>query len=518
VGRVLIEFRLLGQVEVWRDGHRLELGGRKQRAVLTALLVRAGRVVSLDQLIDDLWPEHPPARAAATVQVFVSNLRRALEPDRPRGTPASLLVTSAPGYVLTPEPGAIDAREFVRLAREGRRALDDEDPELAAELLARADGLWRGPALNDVLDAPFAQAEAARLEELRLSCAEDRVDAELSLGRHNVVVADVERRVARHPMRERSRAQLMLSLYRSGRQADALEVYRSGRRVLRDELALEPGASLRELERAVLRQDPDLAWEPPEPVILDPVTAPPTRSPDDEPGRVLVVDDSGVNRQLLVRALTELGHQVRAVEHGRRALEVLRGEDSGGPEPGFDVVLLDLLMPVMDGYATLAEIKADERLSHLPVIMVSAVHELESVVRCIDLGATDYLPKPFSAAVLRARLRSSLAAKRLRDVERDYLRRVDEVVAAEPIGLDEETARDDVVGRLARRLQGMTREVTAREAALREEIAALRAEIDRVHADAARPPAGAARPPADAARPPAGAGRPPARSGCKDGR
>lgn len=496
-----IEFRLLGQVEAWHDSRRLELGGRKQRAVLAALLVRAGRVVSLEQLIDDLWPDNPPVRAAATVQVFVSNLRRSLEPERPRGAPASVLVTSAPGYVLRAGPGAIDAHEFVRLADEGRRALEDDDGELATELLSRAGTLWRGPALADVLDAPFAQAEAARLEEMRLSCAEDRIDAELSLGHHNTVVPELEQRVSRHPMRERLRAQLMLALYRSGRQADALEAYRTGRQVLNDELGLEPGAPLRALEQAVLRQDPDLAWEPPERVIRDSpaMTAGPTSTGDDEPGRVLVVDDSGVNRRLLVRALTELGHEVRAAEHGRRALEMLRegspdGTDSGGDgtDPGFDVVLLDLLMPVLDGYSTLAEIKADERLNHLPVIMVSAVHELESVVRCIDLGATDYLPKPFSAAVLRARLRSSLAAKRLRDVERAYLRRVDEVVSSEPGGLaeraEQETSRDDVVGRLARRLLQMTRDVSAREAALRQEIAALRSEIDRVHAAAGGEP------------------------------
>ena len=488
-GRVLIEFRLLGQVEVWRDGNRVEVGGPKQRAVLSALLVRAGRVVSLDQLIDDLWPGVPPARAAATVQVFVSNLRRALEPDRPRGGPPRLLVTSAPGYVLHAEPGAIDAHEFVRLAEQGRLALDDDDHGRAAELLARAAALWRGAALADVVDAPFAQAEAARLEELRLCCADDLVEAELSLGRHTAVVAELEQRVGRHPMRERPRAQLMLALYRSGRQADALAVYRAGRRVLHDELGLEPGAPLQALEQAVLRHDPDLAWEPPEPVIREtvPSGAAPTSAlifeePGEEPGRVLVVDDSGINRRLLVAALTELGHEVRAAEHGRRALEMLRGSQDSGD--GFDVVLLDLLMPVMDGYSTLAAIKADTRLNHLPVIMVSAVHELESVVRCIDLGATDYLPKPFSAAVLRARLRSSLAAKRLHDVERNYLRRVDEFVAGEPAGFDEETARDDVVGRLARRFQQMTRDVTAREAALHEEIAALRAEIDRTRAEA----------------------------------
>ena len=431
-----IEFRLLGQVEVWHDGRRLELGGRKQRAVLAALVVRAGRVVSLDQLIDDLWPEAPPARAAATVQVFVSNLRRVLEPERARGTPASLIVTSGSGYVLRAGPGAIDAHQFVRLAEQGRRALEDDDGEAASELLTRAGALWRGPALADVLDAPFAQAEAARLDEMRLACAEDRIDAELSLGHHNTVVPELEERVSRHPMRERLRAQLMLALYRSGRQADALEAYRTGRQVLNDELGLQPGAPLRALEQAVLRQDPDLAWEPPERVIRDGpdagVAGLPLPAPrrDDRPGRVLVVDDSGVNRRLLVRALTEQGHEVRAAENGRRALEMLREGVSTGA--GFDVVLLDLLMPVMDGYSTLAEIKADERLDQLAVIMVSAVHELESVVRCIDLGATDYLPKPFSAAVLRARLRSSLATKR---------------------------------------------HVSGREAALREEIAALRMQI-----------------------------------------
>ena len=426
--RALIRFRLLGQVEAWRAGERVELGGRKQRAVLASLLVRAGRVVSLDQLIDDLWPEHPPARAAATVQVFVSNLRRALEPDRPRGAPGTVLVTASRGYLLSVEPERVDAHEFTALAEQGRAALDGDDPEQAAAVLRRASELWRGPALADVPDAPFARAEAARLEELRLGADEDRIDAELALGRHSALVAELEQRVQRHPMRERLRAQLMLALYRCGRQADALQAYRAGRRVLHDELGLEPGSRLRELEQAVLRHDPDLAWEPPAPVMLP---SPTEELPGDEPGRVLVVDDSGVNRRLLVAALTELGHEVHAAENGRRALELLRERAAVG---GFDVVLLDLLMPVMDGYATLAEIKADPALDHIPVIMVSAVPELESVVRCIELGATDYLPKPFSAAVLRARLRSSLAAKRLRDVERGNLRRLEAVVAERGVG------------------------------------------------------------------------------------
>lgn len=417
------EFRLLGQVEAWHAGRRVELGGPKQRALLAALLVRAGRVVPVERLIDDLWPEHPPPRATATVQVFVSNLRRALEPDRRRGAPAAVLLTAGSGYRLAVEPDAVDALRFTALAAQGRAALAADDPEHAAELLRRAVDLWRGPALADVPDAPFARAEAARLEELRLGAVEDRVEADLATGRHADLVADLERRVRRHPLRERLRAQAMLALYRCGRHADALETFREGRRHLADELGLEPGAQLRELERAILHHDPDLAWEPPTPLVL-PATA---AAVPEEPGRVLVADDSGVNRRLLVAALTGLGHEVRAVENGRRALEVLREAEADGH--GFDVVLLDLLMPVQDGYATLAAIKADPAVDHLPVIMVSAVPELESVVRCIELGATDYLAKPFSAAVLRARLNSSLAAKRRRDGERDHLRRLEAEIA-----------------------------------------------------------------------------------------
>jgi DNA-binding SARP family transcriptional activator/CheY-like chemotaxis protein len=443
-------FRLLGQVEARRDGHRIELGGRKQRALLAALLVRCGRVVALDQLIDDLWPDDPPARAAATVQVFVSGLRRGLEPGRARGEPARVLVTAAPGYLVDVDPESVDAHAFGRIVGEGRTALDGDDPERAADLLRAADALWHGPALADITGMPFARLEATRLEELRLSAVEDRVEAELALGRHVALVAELEQLVGRHPLRERPKAQLMVALYRSGRQAAALEVYRAGQRLLRDELGLEPGARLRELERAVLRHDPELAWEPAGEVVVAPsaLAQPPEL---DEPGRVLVVDDSGVNRRLLVAALSDLGHEARAVANGRAALELLRADT-------FDVVLLDLLMPVLDGFATLAAIKADPGLAHVPVIMVSAVPELDSVVRCIDLGATDYLAKPFSSAVLRARLRSSLAAKRLRDVERDRLRDAEHT------------------------LHRMTREVHDRETALRAEIAALRAEIGRSRA------------------------------------
>lgn len=424
---VCLEFRLLGRVEVYRDGQPVDVGGPKQRAVLASLLLRVRRVVSVDQLVDDLWPEQPPARAAATVQVFVSQLRRALEPERSRGKAATVLVTASPGYLLDIEPDAVDAHAFADLVVRGREALDAGDPERAAQLLLRAEEMLRGPALAGVPVTPFVRAAAARLTELHLGAAEDRIDAELALGRHAALVAELEQWVRRHPLRERLRAQLMLGLYRCGRQVEALATYRETRRVLHDELGLEPGVRLRELEQAVLRQDPGLAWQPPAPAVaapavaaVAPLTVPAARaelatpahepSAADRPGRVLVVDDTAVNRKLLAAAVTELGHEVETAENGHRALEVLRAADDG--PRGFDIVLLDLLMPVLDGYATLAEIKADPALAAVGVIMVSAVPELESVVRCIELGAIDYLPKPYSSTMLRARLRASLQARR----------------------------------------------------------------------------------------------------------
>jgi DNA-binding SARP family transcriptional activator/CheY-like chemotaxis protein len=405
-----LEFRLLGRVEVLRDGQPVDVGGPKQRAVLASLLLRARRVVSVEQLIDDLWPQQPPARAAATVQVFVSQLRRTLEPERSRGQAATVLVTASPGYLLDIEPEAVDAHVFAGLVVRGREALQAGDPEQAARLLLRAEEMTRGPALADVPVTPFVLAAAARLGELHLGAVEDRIDAELSLGRHAALVAELEQWVHRHPLRERLRAQLMLGLYRCGRQVEALATYRETRRVLHDELGLEPGVRLRELEQAVLRQDSALAWPPPTPPTTTP--QPGTHSEPasaDRPGRVLVVDDNGINRTLLAAAVAQLGHEVETAEDGHRALEVLRAAQDG---PGrFDLVLLDLLMPVLDGYATLAQLKADPALAAVPVIMVSAVPELESVVRCIELGAIDYLPKPYSSTMLRARLRSSLQAR-----------------------------------------------------------------------------------------------------------
>jgi two-component system, cell cycle response regulator len=200
-------------------------------------------------------------------------------------------------------------------------------------------------------------------------------------------------------------------------------------------------------------------------------------------GRILIVDDNQINRRLLQRLLESEGYAVESAEHGRQALDRLQ-YDATHP---FDVVLLDILMPELDGYRTLAAIKGDDALRHLPVIMISAVDELESVVRCIEMGATDYLPKPFNPAVLRARINASLAGKRLRDLELEYLEQVDHVIAAavavevgayDSTTLDGVASRDDALGQLARVFQRMANEVRTREERLRQQVQELRIEID----------------------------------------
>jgi DNA-binding SARP family transcriptional activator/class 3 adenylate cyclase len=253
-----MEYGILGPLEVTAGGRPVLLAGVKQRSLLAILLLHAEHVVSTDRLIDLLWEEEPPGTAPNTLQVYVSQLRKLLEPGRGRGQRGSVLVRQSPGYVLHVGPDQIDARRFERLAAEGRRAMDEGMPEVAADVLGRALALWRGPALADFSYEPFARNETARLEELRMSAWEERIEAELALGRHPDVVGELEALVSQHPLREGLRRQLMLALYRSGRQAEALQAYQDARKVLDDELGIEPSSSLRELEAAILRQESSL--------------------------------------------------------------------------------------------------------------------------------------------------------------------------------------------------------------------------------------------------------------------
>lgn len=252
-----MEFRILGPLEVYEDERRVELGGARQRALLAILLTRANHVVSKDRLIDELFGEEPRESAASLLQVYVSRLRKALEPGRKRRQQTGIVVTKAPGYLVRVEPDELDLERFERLAEEGRTALAAA-PEVARERFAEALALWRGPALADFELEPFAQGESRRLEELRLAVVEDRIDADLALGRHATLVGELESLVDLHPLRERLRGQLMLALYRSERQAEALDVYQATRRTLVDELGIEPSGRLQDLERAILRQDPEL--------------------------------------------------------------------------------------------------------------------------------------------------------------------------------------------------------------------------------------------------------------------
>jgi DNA-binding SARP family transcriptional activator len=245
----LLEFHVLGPVEVSADGRPVSLPAAKPRALLATLLLSSNRVVSVDRLIDDLWGEEPPETATKALQGYVSQLRKALGADR--------LVTKPRGYSLRVEEGELDLDRFERLAREGRELLAGGDSKAAAKRLAEALELWRGAPLAEFSE-PFARDAGARLEDARLAALEERIEADLALGRHARLIPELEELVAREPLRERPRAQLMLALYRSGRQADALELYRRTRETLSEELGIEPSLELQELERRMLQHDPTL--------------------------------------------------------------------------------------------------------------------------------------------------------------------------------------------------------------------------------------------------------------------
>jgi DNA-binding SARP family transcriptional activator len=261
-----MDFHILGPIEAIEGDRPLALGGAKQRALLGMLLLHANEVVSSDRLIDQLWAGERREEAVRALQVAVSRLRKALEPDRAVGGDSGVVVTRSPGYELRTDPERLDVKRFEALVSAGRRALVAGQARGARAKLDEALALWRGPPLADLAYESFCQAEISRLEELRLAALEERIAADLELG-HADVVAELEGLTDQHPLRERLRGQLMLALYRSGRQAEALEAYRRTRRVLVEELGIEPGRELRELHQAILRQDPELdlvtAIEPP---------------------------------------------------------------------------------------------------------------------------------------------------------------------------------------------------------------------------------------------------------------
>ncbi|HEV3471919.1 MAG TPA: BTAD domain-containing putative transcriptional regulator, partial [Actinomycetota bacterium] len=247
-GRV-IELRVLGPVEVLRNGQMVRIPGDRERALLALVVIERGGVLSTDQLIDRLWGDHLPDNPSNALQAVVSRLRRAI------GNEA--IVTKKPGYALGIELDAIDASRFEDLL-ERATAVGLEEPARTSRLLAEALSLWRGPAYADLAYEDLARDERSRLEELRIAAMEEKVAADLALGRNREALMELERLIVDHPLRERLRAQLMLALYRAGRQSDAVAAYQETRRVLAEELGLDPGPELENTYQLILRQDPSL--------------------------------------------------------------------------------------------------------------------------------------------------------------------------------------------------------------------------------------------------------------------
>ena len=319
-----MEFRLLGNLEVAVGGVPVDVGGTQPRTVLAMLLVSGGRVVPAESIIDALWGDSPPASAAGTLQSYVSRLRRALGPGAAKGEASRVLVWDPPGYKLVIDPQALDARRFEALADRGRERLQAGDPGGARALLDEGLALWRGPALLEFAHLDFAWGFAARLEERKLVATEDRVEADLRLGRHDSVVGELAELVAEHQLREQLRHHLALALYRSGRQAEALRVLDDARRTLRDQLGIDPGRPLVDLEAAILAQDLALTAEP-VPERRAPAALPEPASPGPGPGGDAVPPPPG-----LVGREVELRQAIAALDEARAAARVVLVEGEPG--------------------------------------------------------------------------------------------------------------------------------------------------------------------------------------------
>jgi WD40 repeat protein/DNA-binding SARP family transcriptional activator len=342
-----MDFRILGPLEALEEGDRVALGGSRQRALLAVFLLHANETLSTDRLIDELWGERPPTTAGKTVQVRISRLRKALTAGSDDSAGNGLLVTRDYGYELRLDPDRLDSHHFERLAAEGRRELAAGRAEAAVSALERALSLWRGEPLGDLAYEPFAQLEIGRLRDMRVVVREQLVDAKLALGGHSDVVGELEALIGENPLRERLRGQLMLALYRCERQADALQAYQDARRRLVEELGIEPGQRLRDLERAILAQDPALQLPPLEAVEPPPVLGASTQLV----GREAEVDwlreqwrrsHGGAGRLVLIAGpggmgKTRLAAELAAEAH-REGGEVLHISRLGAPDAGREVL------------------------------------------------------------------------------------------------------------------------------------------------------------------------------------
>jgi DNA-binding SARP family transcriptional activator len=389
LGSAQVDFGILGPLEA-RDGDRLvPLGGARQRAVLALLLTRANEVVSRDWLIDELWGEHPPESAVNVLQTYVSHLRKELSADR--------LVTKPPGYMIRVQRDELDLYRFEDLASEA----DGAEPALTAERLRAALDLWRGPALAEFAYDPFAQATITRLEDLRLTVLERRIEAELALGRHAELAGELEVLTHEHPLREGFRRQLMLALYRSGRQAEALAAYQDARRVLVDQLGIDPSPSLQDLERAILRQEPALD-------LREPNGAPPQPSePATTDRSILVVPRDDANTLALLSIAEPLARRpprelivARLLERGEEAaptterLAALRDDLAGR---GLQVRIAAYTSPTLGDDAVQLATEQD-----VDLVLVDTPNLLEHGIPDRDLGGI-LRNSPSDVAVLVSR-------------------------------------------------------------------------------------------------------------------
>jgi len=401
--RVVLEFGILGPLEVVGEtGAAVRLGGPRQRATLAILLLHSNSVVSVDDLADALYAGAAPVTAVTQVQRQISELRKAVGSE-------SVIETRSPGYLIRLAPDQLDLHRFERLTGEASRALADGEVQPAADLLREALGLWRGAPLADLAYESFAQAAIERLREIRVGALELRIEADLALARHSQLVGELEELVAEHPLREGFRGQLMLALYRSGRQAEALEVYRKTREALVDELGIEPTPALHQLERAILAQDQSLdlerntgsrvsaARQLDRAVLV-------VASADDVVDTLLTVAEplaSFPPRELIIARLLRDEGDLRQValrlNERRASLDVAaRAAVFTAADPAGEVVRLaglhDVALVLLDAPPNLAEDQLPEELART---LARSPADVAVVTKAVDLEAGDGVFVPF---------------------------------------------------------------------------------------------------------------------------
>ncbi|MEU4325326.1 BTAD domain-containing putative transcriptional regulator [Nonomuraea dietziae] len=398
----MVTFSALGPFQVCLDAIPLDLGGQRQMAVLARLLVARGRAVPVTTLIDELWPGDPPAQALSTIQGYVSRLRRALEPDRAPRSEAAVLVSAPPGYALRAATDQVDCWRFERLARADGTAAEIWDATEAAL------GLWRGPALAEFAELGWASTEAGRLEELRLVAVERRAEAGLRLGQAASLVPDLEAHAAAHPLREEGWRLLATSLYRSGRQGDALGALRRARTIWREELGLDPSGVLQRLEADMLAQAPHLDLPAGEDAVTVSRPQVARRGPAERTLRVVVADDQALVRTgLRVVIDTEEGLELAGeASDGEQAIVVVRDTRP-------DLVLLDIQMPRLDGLTAARRILADQ--DPPKVIMMTTFGTDENLYAALRAGVSGFVLKTSAPEQLVAAMRAAAAGDALID-------------------------------------------------------------------------------------------------------